>query len=332
MNTPMEHRSEPLSIPRAQTRLGQPGKLLYVPLLSVVLLARPSLAATQPPASVLPAPGTAAPLPAPGIPAPSNGFSPLPSIPLTPAEKPLESSPKLEDVARELSGRPLTINEAVSVALATNRTLATAAANLYRAQGRTGEMRAQFNPVLGVGVGDIYQNSSLQPAATIGATMPWDISGLLRAATSQAQFQEVAARLEVNRARNQVIGDVKTAFYRVLRAKALVAVATDDLQNSLDRLKDANLRYEARAVAYIDVVRAQTDVANARRQVIEARNAVSLTSAALGNAMGIVGTSSLQTSDQGAVELPPGVPPPPSHRAPSLCKTTLIRRGHRCWS
>ncbi len=252
----------------------------------------------------------------PGPVTPQQGLPEIPSLRPALPNQPLTASPTLQQTAPTLAGRPLTIQEAVALALATNRTLAESAETLYRIQGRTGEVRAQSLPVLGAQFGDIYQNSLLEPAVIIAGTLPIDITGLLHAATSQAQFQEVAARLDLNRARNQVISDVKAAFYAVLRAKALVAVATEGLQNSLDRLKDANLRYQARATAYFDVVRAQTDVANARRQLIQARNAVSLNTAALANAIGIQVTTALQASEAGAVEQPPGVPPPPAPLPP----------------
>ena len=103
---------------------------------------------------------------------------------------------------------------------------------------------------------------------------------------------------------------MKGAFYSVLRSEALVGVATENLQNSLDRLKDANTRYQVQTVAYFDVVRAQTDVANAQKLVIQARNGVSLNTGYLNNAIGIDVTTPLRISAQDAVTQPPGVAPP----------------------
>jgi outer membrane protein TolC len=213
-------------------------------------------------------------------------------------------------VAPQLAGKPLTIQDAVSIALATNRSLAESEATLYRYAARTSEARSALNPVLSATGGDVYLADAAQPAGIVGASVPLDISGLLHAATTQAQFEEVVARLDVNGTRNQVVADVKSAFYNILRAEALVAVATQNLQDSLDRLHDANLKYQVRAVAYFDVVRAQTDVANAQKQVIQARNAVSTSTAALNSVLGIEVTTPLHLTDQNAVEQPPGVPLP----------------------
>ncbi len=226
------------------------------------------------------------------------------------ADRPAAASPNLATLDSRLSEQPLTISDAVSIALSTNRQLALAGESLYRAQGRTSEARAALNPGLGLSVGPEYLANSIQPGGSIAVTLPVDISGALRAATSQAQFQEVATRLDINRTRNQIVYDVRGAFYNVLRSQALVGVATENLQNSLDRLKDANLRYGLQTVAYFDVVRAQTDVANAQRLVIQARNGVSLNVGNLNSAIGIDVTTPLHISDRNAVEQPPGVAPP----------------------
>ncbi|HLJ54123.1 MAG TPA: TolC family protein, partial [Chthonomonadaceae bacterium] len=245
-----------------------------------------------------------------------QGPVPGPAVPMARADRPLTTSPGALELRTFLASRPITLDDAVAIGLSTNRALALAVEAFYRAHGRVTETRGALSPTLSAATADVYLAHDLQPTANLVATMPIDLSGLLRAATSQSQFQEVAARLDVNRARNQTVADIKAAFYGVLRAKALVAVATENLQNSLDRLKDANLKYQVRAVAYFDVARAQTDVANAQRQVIQAKNAVSNATSALDNAMGIDVLTPLRISETGAVEQPPGVAPPTASALP----------------
>jgi outer membrane protein TolC len=216
----------------------------------------------------------------------------------------------MEQVSKELAGKALTLNQSISIALAESPELALVNEQLYQAQGRTGQAQALLRPTITGTVGDLYLADALQAGGTIVGTLPLDIMGLLHAATDQAKFQEVEFRLSVNAQRNQIVYGVTNAFYGVLRAKALVSVATDNLQNSLDRLKDAELKYKVRTAPYFDVVRAQTDVADAERQVIGARNGVSMSTASLTRAMGIDVTTPLQVVDNGAVEQPPGVAPP----------------------
>lgn len=246
---------------------------------------------------------------------PTGPRMPLPA-PLGAAARPdhpLARSPKLAD----LGGKPLTIRDAVAIALGANPALAQAGENLALAQGRVKEARSGFNPTISVGPSETYIARTLEPGYGVQATMPIDISRMIAAATEQAHYQEIDARLNVNRVRNEVAFDVEGAFYAVLRAKALVKVADENLQNSLDRLKDAQVRYKARAVAYFDVVRAQTDVADAQKQAIAARSRVSDSLAVLANAMGVDVGTPLQVSETGAVETPPGVDLGPLDPAPT---------------
>lgn len=250
---------------------------------------------------------------------------PAPAGTLPKPDKPVRTSPDLEQISAALQNRPLTINDIVAIALAANRNLALAGENLLRAQGRTEEARAAFNPTLAATLSYLRLNQSQvvniggqnipivndsQRAIGVAATLPIDISGLLRAATDQAKFQEVGLRLDINRARNQIVLDAKTAFYDALRAKALAEVSGQNLQNTLTRLRDAQARFQAGTVARFDVIRAQTDVLNAQQQKIQADNNISLSLAALNNALGININAPLTLSSEGAVENPPGVASP----------------------
>lgn len=240
-------------------------------------------------------------------------------------ERPLLVSPSLNQLRGRTPPQPLTLQDAVSVALATNRSLALAGEALLRAQGRVSEQRAAFQPTVGVGytltqldsansanIGgrSVSLVNATQNQLGISATLPVDISGQIRAAVDQARFQEISTRLDINRARNQIVLDVKNAFYDVLRAQALLSVANETLQNAQDRLSETSKKLAAGVVAPFDVLRAQTDVANAEQQVITAGTSISNSLAALNNAMGLDIDSPLSITADGAVENPPGVPPP----------------------
>jgi outer membrane protein TolC len=229
----------------------------------------------------------------------------------------------LEEIAPELVKRPITLDDAIALALSVNPAMATAGQALYGAHGRVNEARSSLGPTLGFSPSEDYIRRIAAPAYQIAATMPIDISHLLAAAVSQAQFQEVAARIDVNRTRNEMVYSVENTFYEVLRSQALVKVAEENLQDSLDRLHDAEARYQAQAVSYIDVVRAQTDVADSQRYLIQTQNQVSNAQANLANAIGIAPTSTFTVSDVGAVEQPPGVSPPPAKIVFPTPPTTL---------
>ena len=137
-----------------------------------------------------------------------------------------------------------------------------------------------------------------------------DIAGLLREAVRQAQFLEVAQRIDINRTRNQIVLDTKTAFYAVLRQQGLLTVAQETLRNSEDRLRDAQIKFAAGTVAQFDVIRAQTDANNARQQVIASQANVDSALGNLNSNMGLNIDTMLSITSVNAVLDPPGVLPP----------------------
>ena len=287
-------------------------------------------------------------IPLPEGPPPTGLQAPLPApaAPIATGAKPLRTSPDIKGLASYLQNNLLHINDAVAIALATNRNFALSLSALYRAQGRTAEARAALVPNFGLtatitefdaptnanigalsgsngngsgsgsGAGGTGASQSFtivnqfNPSIGAAVTLPIDLAGTLRAAVSQSQFQEVAAKIDINRTRNQIVLDVKQAFYSALRAQAQVVVAQDNLNNSLNRLDDANKNYAAGTVPRFDIITAQSDVANAQQNLINAKAQVSLSLAFLKNTIGINVRTPLSLSADGAVETPPGVRPP----------------------
>jgi len=244
---------------------------------------------------------------------------PSPALPLPKADKPLSASPGQEALSGRPQSQPLTINDVVAIALATNRTLAVAVEAYWQSQGVTTTARAGLNPTLSasysltrynqeqaanLGGQSVVIQQQYVNQLNVGLNLPIDITGELNAAVSQAKFQELAARLEINRARNQIVLDAKNAFYAVLRDQALVKLAQDNLQNAADRLADAQLRLSAGTVAHFDVTRAQTDVASAQQTLIKNRSALSQAFAQMNNTIGLNVDTAYQLTTKSAVEVP----------------------------
>jgi outer membrane protein TolC len=258
-----------------------------------------------------PLPTGVTPLPQVAPPTGPQGTVPAPALPVPKADRPRRASPTPQQLGALVVGHPISVTDAVAIALSTNRDLAQATASLLSAVGRTGEARAALNPTVGIQPAAYdYLHDQFEPAAVAAATLPIDISGLLRAAADQAHYQEIGARLDVNRIRNQIVSDVKSAFYDVLRAQALEHVANENLQGALFNLGDAQKKLEARTVTRFDVIQAQTDVAAAQQQVIRARNTSRRSIGLLNNVMGIDIMTPLQVQPGSAVEMPPNIPPP----------------------
>lgn len=135
-----------------------------------------------------------------------------------------------------------------------------------------------------------FNEITIQPidsgTATLSLSQLIDVSGLIRTATQAASLYSRVASLDVQRTRNELVLQVKQAFYDVLRAQELVKVAEEALQNAEIRRKMAQAAVEAGVSPKLDVLRADAAVASVQQSVITARNVLQLAKAAFNNTLG----------------------------------------------
>lgn len=263
----------------------------------------------QPPAN----PGQKQPVPVPG----QNPTGPQPANPATPGGTQVGAKQTAPTTQPGSNPPPLTLtlDQAIDVGLRNSKGLAISAEAVNRARGRVNENRAGFNPGasgnfvfthLDEGSTITFPGPNGQPQTipivrqdqktlSVGATLPIDIVGLIRTAVQQAQFQEIAARLDFNRTRNDLVLNIRGAYYDVLRARAQVRVAETALRNAQDQQATAEAQLRAGTGTRFDVLRAQTTVANAQQNVIAARNQVNLATATLNNVLGLDQNTPTQT-------------------------------------
>ncbi len=209
----------------------------------------------------------------------------------------------------------LTLDQAVQVGLQNSKQLALEQQAVNRARGRVHENEAGFLPTVGATgtFTHLDQGSSItlpgpngqpqtitivkqnQKAVVVNANLPIDIVGLIRTAVQQTQFQEIAARLDFNRTRNETVLNIKDAYFNVLRARAFVTVAETAVKNAQDQLTTAEAYLRAGTGTRFDVLSAQTNLANAEQNLIHARNQVDLDTAALNNVLGLDQNTPTQT-------------------------------------
>jgi outer membrane protein len=106
-------------------------------------------------------------------------------------------------------------------------------------------------------------------------------------ARDAAKFGERAAERDLNRVVQEVVLNVKQAYYALLQAKKLVNVSQQTLAQTEGHLKQADAFFRAGSKPRFDVTRAIVDVNNAKLGVINAQNAVRLKTIALYNTMGM---------------------------------------------
>jgi outer membrane protein TolC len=96
-----------------------------------------------------------------------------------------------------------------------------------------------------------------------------------------------ASKADLGNTEEQVILNVKQAYYNLLRAKRNRVVAEETVKQFQQHLEQAKAFYEVGTRPKFDVTRAEVDLSNARLNLIRAENAVRLAVVALNNAMGV---------------------------------------------
>jgi outer membrane protein len=98
---------------------------------------------------------------------------------------------------------------------------------------------------------------------------------------------------------NQVILNVRTAYFSARADKALVKVASDTLQNQEKHMAQVMGFVGAGTNPEIDLATARTSVANARVQLIQAQNNYDVARAQLNQAMGVNASTEYDVADEG---------------------------------
>ncbi|MBV9850012.1 MAG: TolC family protein [Armatimonadetes bacterium] len=99
-----------------------------------------------------------------------------------------------------------------------------------------------------------------------------DIAGQIRAASDQYRLQSLADQFLLQQVSNARILRGRTIYFNLLRAQHQVQVARASLQNAQQQQKDALSLYRAGTGQRIDLLRANTQVAQAQQQLIQAQN------------------------------------------------------------
>lgn len=130
---------------------------------------------------------------------------------------------------------------------------------------------------IAIGSGPPIQTTpSHQEILSLNVSNRFDLTGQIAAARDQAQLQSLADRFVLGQIRNNRILRAQSVYFNTLRAQHQVDVAEANLVNAERQLTDADNLNQAGVGQKIDVLRAQTQVANARQNLTAARNNLSI--------------------------------------------------------
>jgi len=257
--------------------------------------------------------------------APTPDQPPLPPSP-TPA-------PALPSVAENAGGPafkvvsgPMSVADAVKVALTESPLLRQAEEELYRSQAEVGSARAMTRPrVSTTGYGTVGNFGSILtsppgidptsimsvPERRFGdlnltAMLPLYTGGKLRAGVREAEAKSRSSEAGLRGVRLDVELEVRQRYYRALQASETVTIYEQWLAAAEESVRVARERYDVGKAPLYDVLRNQTDLANVTQELTNVRAQAEAAVVSLKTAMGIDLTSSLALTDglSGEVAVP----------------------------
>ncbi len=244
---------------------------------------------------------------------PAAAQIPLPRIFQLPPKAPSEPTTIAID---EVLKRPITVDEAVAIALEAQPQIAARLADYEASRYRVAQAFSPLLPqITSTWNAQRDQNVTGNSAAAVqgagGVQTFWTTTTSARIALSQTifDFGKSAASADVARKnaditfqnvelqRQQLVDTVKEAYTNILFAQRLIKVQEQALDRANLNLRSAQGNYEVGTQPRSVVARAEVDVANARVAIIQARNAERVARVGLNTAMGIAASYPTQVVD-----------------------------------
>ncbi len=248
----------------------------------------------------------------------------MPRVVETPLPPPV-TLPAPDTLPADLPNTPLTATEAAQIALRHQPSLTVARQAVTTAQARLQQTQAGLQPTVGLSSG--FTDVPISPARAgsegfaVNATLRkllYDYNhtrDLVRQATAQTQVSQA----NLTRAQSDLVFQVKQAYYNYAQALRLVEVQAANVRNRQDHLAQARARVTAGLGLPIDVVRAETAVADAILNLTLARNTAAVNRVVLAQLMGLDPRTPLVTGEADE-------PAPRADDVNALLQTALAQR------
>ena len=189
---------------------------------------------------------------------------------------------------------PLTVEEAVAIAMKKQPQVGIARANLLTAQGHVQQAASGLYPQLGAS-GTYAQQQAIR--GTLLAQTPYSSSvtlqqllfdfGRTRDALHQQRALELSSRFSLTRTQQSIALQVKTAFYTLVQDLANVVISEQDVANLRRELDEATARMNNGLGAPVDVLMAKTNLAAGAVSLSSARDTALASQVSLAQLMGI---------------------------------------------
>jgi len=203
-------------------------------------------------------------------------------------------------VLAQPEGEPLTLSQAISLALENHPSLKVAEANMRSAGGVLSQARSVYMPSL-CAVGTAQRNGGafvLNPSVSARSQTYNTYTGGFQATQTLIDFGKTVSRvsassgfydassLDYDASRAEVVLGVQIAYFGVIQAQQVVRVDERAVDQSAKHLAQAEAFYKVGTRPLLDVMKAEVDLANANVNLIQARNKLRVANVQLENALG----------------------------------------------
>jgi outer membrane protein len=200
----------------------------------------------------------------------------------------------------------LTLKDCIDAALRNQPTMKAARAGVEAGKGREMQAMAPYLPQviastgysdnrqIGGGLGDTVSKSY---SSTVTASQTIYDFGRTGNSFDAARFGTRSAEYDSERVKQDVILNVKQAYFALLQAKRMITVSEKTLEQAESRRRQAEAFFRAGSKPRFDVTRAEVEVNSAKLSLINANNAVRIRTIALHNAMGSEPSGVLEIDD-----------------------------------
>ncbi len=189
--------------------------------------------------------------------------------------------------------KPITLEQALQVAFENSPQIQAALSQVEASRGVVDEANARFRPTFTASASSTRQGpestavagSSTQAGLSIA--LPLDISRQLKLSSEMAEGQFQLQYLSMVAVSEQLIVDVKSAYYDLLRACGQQAVSQAAVDSAKTRLDNIRAKREEGTLPQFDVTSAEVELENLNQQLIADVNQVSLAQSALNGTLGV---------------------------------------------
>ncbi|RYZ35274.1 MAG: TolC family protein, partial [Myxococcaceae bacterium] len=259
------------------------------------------------------------------LPVVAGAQAPAPQAPAAqPGAAPTTPAPVQQSLSMAASeGRVISLAEAEAAAREHQPTLRSAQAGTDAARARVDQSFSSFLPqvsananyTLGTSNRAVIQNVPGSDTAVVSNSTR-RFSGGISANQLIYDFGRTSGRYNISKenagaqeeSRQQVLQDVlrnvRTAYFNVLTQKALLGVARETLQSEEARLNQVNASVQVGTRPEIDLLQQRTARANAQVQLIRAQNAYATAKAQLNQTMGVESSTDYTVQDVTVAAIP----------------------------